>query len=101
MDPPPLHGKTVLQVGRGPAMLMSAGVQSSALAVLWNILPSSLRRNQKQHCMLPAPDRCIRTLTAPHPAVRCVQRFQEDYERKRGTGVPTSINVHERYLAQR
>ncbi|KAL4447321.1 hypothetical protein ABPG77_007354 [Micractinium sp. CCAP 211/92] len=28
-----------------------------------------------------------------------LQRFQEDFERKRGLGVPTSINVHEPYLA--
>lgn len=36
----------------------------------------------------------------PLNGMTVLQRFQSDYERKRGTGAPTSINVHERYLGQ-
>jgi hypothetical protein len=38
---------------------------------------------------------------APRPALLRLQRLQADYERKRGSGAPVSINVHQRYLEDR
>lgn len=37
----------------------------------------------------------------PHPRPMRVQRLKADFERKRGSGVPVSIMVHEPYLADR
>jgi hypothetical protein len=43
------------------------------------------------------------TLAPRPPLLRLLrlQRLQADYERKRGSGAPVSINVHQRYLEDR
>lgn len=96
MDPLPLNGKSVLQVC-GLLRLRSC---------LADTPPTCCARSW---CSDEAAPRCLMSLAAHHyvPRLRMVpllvvpQRFQEDFERKRGTGVPTSVNVHEPYLADR
>ncbi|EFN57965.1 hypothetical protein CHLNCDRAFT_142095 [Chlorella variabilis] len=46
-----------------------------------------------------APGSFRRTDPAPVDGMSIVERLQADFERKRGTGIPVSINVHEPYLA--
>ena len=52
----------------------------------------------------PTPPCPARLPLAPRPPLLRLlrlQRLQADYERKRGSGAPVSINVHQRYLEDR